>query len=112
MELIYGNNYGAFFKVFNAPNPLCKYQLIVDSIGIFMSEGDLDNLLDIVRDSGKACYCEECRGTQCSKIWCTGPLHDLCLKLDEGTLSELEDLILGTRFIINMDQTLDKYRIR
>jgi hypothetical protein len=77
-----------------------------------MSEADLDNLLDIVRDSGKACYCEECQGTQCRKIWCTGPLHDICLKMDESTLGDLEDLILSTRFIINMDQTLDKYRIR
>ncbi|MEM7484494.1 MAG: hypothetical protein AAF348_04735 [Bacteroidota bacterium] len=111
MELIYKNDYGACFTVKNAPNPVCTLQLIVDSIGIFMSEDDLLHLLEVVRNSDGACFCEECKGSQCSKIWCSGPMHDLCLKIDEGRLEKLEDLIVGTQFIINMNQTLEQYRI-
>ncbi|MEX0274249.1 MAG: hypothetical protein AB3N16_07725 [Flavobacteriaceae bacterium] len=111
MELIYGNKYGACYKVKGAPNPICTLQMIIDSIGIFMSEQDLAHLLDIVRDADRPCFCKECDGSRCGKIWCAGPMHDLCLKLDEDKLAELEDLIMGTRFILGMDQTLERYRI-
>ncbi|UJH66453.1 hypothetical protein [Allomuricauda sp. SCSIO 65647] len=111
MELIYENSYGASYKIENAPNPTCKLQMVIDTIGIFMSETDLAHLLEIVRDSGKPCFCEECKGQKCSKIWCNGPFHDMCLKMDESNQAQLEDLILGTQFILNMDQTLEKYSI-
>ncbi|RNC89492.1 MAG: hypothetical protein ED555_08405 [Allomuricauda sp.] len=111
MELIYRNDYGASYKIENAPNPICTLQLIVDSVGIFMSEADLAHLLEIVRDSDRPCFCDECNGSKCSKIWCTSAMHDLCLKIDEGRLQQLEDLIVGTQFILHIDDTLSQYRI-
>ncbi|MEM9141346.1 MAG: hypothetical protein AAGA86_00070 [Bacteroidota bacterium] len=111
MEPIYQNAYGTVFKVEGAPNPECTFQMVIDSIGIFMSEADLHRLLNIVRDSDRPCYCNACGGKKCRKIWAKGPLHELKLKLDDQTLPQLEDLILGTRFILNMDDTLNQYRI-
>lgn len=111
MEQIYRNEYGACYAIQNAPNPICTLQLVVDSIGIFMSVDDLSHLLEVVRNSDKACFCEECQGNPCNKIWCSGPMHDLCLKIDEDRLKLLEDLIVGTQFTLNMNQTLEEYRI-
>lgn len=48
MELIYKNDYGAVFHVNNSPNPACEMQLVIDTVGLFMSRADLDHLLAIV----------------------------------------------------------------
>ena len=112
MELIYGNNYGAIYKVFEAPNVECKLQLIVDTVGIYMSENDLSNFLAIIQDSDKPCNCDNCNGGKCNKIWCTNPLVDICLKVNDEILAEMEDLVKGTQFVLNMDETLKQYRIK
>lgn len=111
MELIYGNNYGAFYKVFEAPNQECRLQLIVDTVGIFMAEKDLSHFLGIIQDSDQPCQCATCNGGKCNKIWCSNPLVDICLKVSEPILAEMEDLVKGTQFLLNMDETLKKYRI-
>ena len=112
MELIYKNDYGATYKIENSLNSNCEMQLIVDTVGLFMSRDDLNHLLNIVRESHGPCTCEECGGKQCNKIWCTNPLIDICLKVDEPILNKMEDLIKGTQFILNMDDTLDEYRLK
>ncbi|GAB5475243.1 MAG: hypothetical protein Mars2KO_33420 [Maribacter sp.] len=111
MELIYKNDYGAVFHVNNSPNPACEMQLVIDTVGLFMSRADLDHLLAIVIKSHEPCYCEECGG-QCNKIWCANPLIDICLKVDEAILRQMEDLIRGTQFMLNMDSTLQQYRLK
>ena len=111
MQLIYSNKYGACYRITESPNPACKFQLVVDSIGIFMSDADLEHLLTTVRDAEQPCYCPECNGKASKKIWCSGPLHDLCLKVNEISRKELEDLIVGTQFILNIDDTLAQHRI-
>lgn len=112
MELLYKNEYGACYRMFDAPNPVCQYQLVVDTVGLFMSDTDMVYLLKIVRGSHKTCPCEDCKGEACNKIWCTNPLIDICLKVDEPVLNELEDLIQGARFMMHMDATLDKEGVR
>lgn len=112
MELIYKNEYGGTYKIHNSPNPACEMQLIVDTVGLFMSRDDLTHLLKIVQKSHEPCTCEECGGNQCDKIWCTNPLIDICLKVDEPILHKMEDLIKGTQFILNIDDTLEQYRLK
>ena len=111
MELIYKNDYGTCYRVYNAPNPNCKYQMVVDTVGIFMTEIDISNLLSIVRSSYETCNCEECGGKRYNKIWTTNPLIDICLKVDGDILELMEDLILGTQFMLSMDATLKKNSI-
>ena len=55
--------------------------------------------------------CSECQGTVSNKIWCTNPLIDICLKFNEVNLEKIEDLIIGTQFILNMDKTLKKFAL-
>lgn len=112
MELIYKNEYGATYKIENSPNENCEMQLIVDTVGLFMSRADLSHLLKIVKRSHEPCTCEECGGNHCNKIWCTNPLIDICLKVDEPILNKIEDLIKGTQFILNIDDTLDEFRLQ
>ncbi|PID69494.1 MAG: hypothetical protein CR989_01365 [Flavobacteriales bacterium] len=112
MELIYRNDYGAFYSIHNPPNPNCKLQMVVDTNGIFLSERDMAYLLKIVRDAHKPCNCKECKGKRCKRIWTTSPLVDICLKVDDNILELIEDLILGTQFMLNMDATLEKYKIK
>ena len=100
MILIYSNIYGAAYHLENSPNPNCKIQLVIDSIGIFMSREDLQNLLGIVQKSHEPCFCEDCGGNACNKIWCSNPLVDICLKMNERTLDLMEDLIRGTQFML------------
>lgn len=112
MELIYKNDYGTCYRVYNAPNPNCKFQMVIDTVGIFMSESDISNLLGIIRSSYEPCNCEECGGKRHNKIWTTSPLIDTCLKVDDDILELMEDLILGTQFILNMNATLEKNSIK
>ena len=86
--------------------------MILGIVGVFMSTKELANLLDIVRNADQPCNCEQCNGKQCNKIWTTTPLIDICLKVDNDILEELEDLIVGTQFILNMDATFKKNRIK
>lgn len=112
MELIYKNTYGACYRIYQAPNPNCKVQMVVDTVGIFMSENDIAYLLDIVRSSHKPCNCSECNGERCNKIWTTNSLIDICLKVDDDILDLMEDLILGTQFMLKMEDTLKKQNIK
>ena len=109
MTLVYGNKYGATYLMENSPNPHCKMQLVVDSIGIFMCKEDLENLLVIVQKSHEPCPCEDCSGKACNKIWCSNPLLDICLKMNESTLDLMEDLIKGTQFMLNLDESIDEF---
>ena len=111
MEMIYQNKYGATFKVANVPNPKCSLQLVVDSIGLFMTEADLATLLNIIQQSGEPCYCENCQGEKCQRLWCSSRYYEFGLTLDPENTKELVDLIKGTQFLLNMDETLEKYRI-
>ncbi|WP_339713717.1 hypothetical protein [uncultured Kriegella sp.] len=112
MELIYKNEYGACFRIYNAPNPICTIQLVVDTIGIFMSEADLEHLLTMVRESDTPCQCRDCGGEKCNKIWCATPLVDICLKVNDKILEQMEDLIMGTRFLLEIDSTLEQHKIK
>lgn len=112
MELVYQNGYGATFKVSNLPNPKCSIQLVVDSIGLFMSESDLSELLEIIKESKDPCYCDECKGEKCRKLWCSSPNYDFGLILDKENSSGLEDLIKGTQFLLHMNETLEEFRLR
>lgn len=110
MELIYKNDYGATYKIENSANSSCEMQLVIDTVGLFMSRIDLEHLLNIVMKSHQPGYCRDCGGP-CNKIWCTNPLIDICLKVDGPILDKIEDLIKGTQFILNIDDTLDKFRL-
>ncbi|WP_147415902.1 hypothetical protein [Ulvibacterium marinum] len=113
MELLYQNDYGATYRIFRSPNPSCEIQLIIDTAGLFMSRSDLDHLLKIVLKShGSSCTCPECGGDRCNKIWCTNPLMDIHLKVDERILFLLEDLIKGTLFILDMESTLEEHLLK
>ncbi len=112
MELIYKNEYGATYKVLNSVNPSCEMQLIVDTVGLFMSRSDLDHLLGIVHRSHEPCQCNDCGGDRCNKIWCTNPLIDICLKVDDAILELLADLIKGTQFMLDMEATLGEHKLR
>lgn len=112
MELIYKNDYGATYKIENSPNPQCEMQLIVDTVGLLMSRDDLAYLLSIVEKSYQPCDCDDCKGGYCDKIWSRNPLIDICLKVDRSLLYKMEDLIKGTQFILNIDDTLEEYRIK
>ncbi|MEE9363834.1 MAG: hypothetical protein V3U92_14630 [Cellulophaga sp.] len=93
-------------------NPKYKFQIVVETVGIFLSERDMTYLLEVVRCSNTPCSCEECGGKRCKKIWTTTPMIDVCMKVDEDILGLIEDLILGTQFMLSMDATLEKHRIK
>ena len=112
MELIYQNKYGAAYWLNESPNPNCKIQLVIDTIGLFMCKEDLEQLLGIVQRSYEPCHCIDCGGKACSKIWCANPLVDICLNINEPILGLLEDLIIGTQFMLNMDATLGEHNLK
>ncbi len=112
MELLYQNSYGAIYKMPKVESHICEMQMIVDTIGIFLSREDLDHLLSIVYKSTEPCTCADCGGNFCNKIWCSNPLIDICLKVDESILDHMEDLIKGAQFMLDMNATLEKYRLK
>ena len=112
MQLIYKNEFGAFYKIVNSPNQEVEVQLVVDAIGVFMSRKDLNGLAKVIDSLSKPGKCEECGSDNCRKIWYTHELVDVCLKAEGEKLTALNDLVKGAEFILNMDQTLEKYRIR
>ena len=85
--------------------------MVIDTVGIFMAKDDLKHLPTIVLQDPEPCNCDEGGGERCNGIWCPGPLLDFCLKVDPPVLKNLEDLIRGTLFILEMDKTLNVHRI-
>lgn len=111
MELIYKNEYGSCFSVEHGPSSKHNIQMIIGTVGIFMTERDMDSLLRVVRNSHEPCNCERCGGKPRNTIWTTSTLIDFCLKIDKNILFLIEDLIVGTNFILNIELELDKHRI-
>ncbi|QDO94403.1 hypothetical protein FNB79_10665 [Formosa sediminum] len=111
MTLIYSNNYGGCYNVSSAPNSKKVLQLVIDTVGIFMTKEDLSSLLTVILQEPAPCTCNNCSGERCNKIWCSNPLLDICLKVDKQKIELLEDLIRGTLFILEIDKTLDEYRL-
>ncbi|MBL4745806.1 MAG: hypothetical protein JKY08_05510 [Flavobacteriaceae bacterium] len=112
MELIYKNDYGTSYSVEYGPSEAHNIQLVIGTVGIFMTEKDLDVLLRVVRNSHTPCNCENCGGKRRNTIWSTSSLIDFCLKVDKKRLLLIEDLIVGTNFILNMSLELDKHSIK
>jgi len=111
MKCIYTNDYGATYLLKNSPNPLCEIQLVVDTVGIFMSRADVKQLLKIVLKMDQPCSCAECGNQRCSNIWCKSPLIDVCLKLEGQDRDTFEDLIRGTLFALQVDDTLELHNV-
>ncbi|MFB9053915.1 hypothetical protein ACFFVB_12585 [Formosa undariae] len=111
MDLIYTNTYGACYTVDHEPDSNKVLQLVIDTVGIFMTKEDLNHMLNMILEEPLPCECNDCGGEMCNKIWCSGPLLDICLKVDFQILKLLEDLIRGTLFMLEMDKTLDEHRI-
>ena len=105
MEVLYKNKYGAVYSIQHTPNPECTLQLVIETVGLFMSRTDLEHLLKIVQKPFEPCQCEQCQG-KTDKIWCTNPIIDICLKVDRRILTGIEDLIKGALFNLDMDATL------
>lgn len=110
MNIIFRNPYGAVCYVKDSLNPECRLQLIVDTIGVFMSIADLEYLLSVVINTRKSNSCKDC-GDAFDKISCKNELIDLHFKVDNGRLKLFEELIKGTLFNIKMDDTLEANKI-
>ncbi len=115
MKLIYKNNYGTTYSIASSSDLRYTMQMVINNIGIFMSSAELNNLLNVVRSSygvNEVCNCEQCKGERLNKLWKSNPFLDIGLKVDDTILSSLEDLILGTQFILNVDSVLQENRIQ
>ncbi|MEM6542804.1 MAG: hypothetical protein AAF634_16735, partial [Bacteroidota bacterium] len=104
-EMLYKNEYGTSLSITNGPNPECTLQLVIETVGLFMSRKDLEHLLKIVQKPFEPCQCEQCQG-KIDKIWSTNPIIDICLKVDKPILAGIEDLVKGALFNLDMDATL------
>ncbi|RXG26954.1 hypothetical protein [Leeuwenhoekiella palythoae] len=111
MSLIYKNPYGSVFTISDAPNPKCNYQLVIDSMGIFMSKKDIYSLLNIVRSYFQPCYCENCQGKLPDKLYLPDTNSELCLMVDPLLLADFEELFVGATFHIEMQETLKNHEI-
>lgn len=114
MEEIYRNDYGVSYRNYDTADPEeIGVQLIINRIGLYLSIPELENLKRIVLNKTESvpCMCSECQGEVSNKIWCTNPFIDICLKLNDTTIEEIEDLIVGTQFMLNIDKTLKKYAL-
>ena len=113
MEEIYRNDYGVSYRNMNIEEDEDGVQLIIDRVGLYLSIKELENLKRIVvnKTDGEPCMCSECQGAVSNKIWCTNPLIDICLKFNDDNIGDIEDLITGTQFILNIDETLKKYAL-
>lgn len=116
MKEIYKNDYGISYLVDNHLNPKYELQLVVNNLGIFMSVEEMNNLLEIVRSSydviNNNCNCEKCKANNSSSLWKINNFFEVRLKIDNTVLNLLEDLIEGTRFILNIDAVLEQHRLR
>ena len=112
MELIYKNDYGTCYSVEHGPSSKHNIQMVIGTVGVFMTGRDMDALLHVVRNSHEPCHCENCGGKRRNTILTTSPLIDFSLKVNEDVLLEIEDLIVGTNFMLNIEIELDKHSIK
>tara|TARA_B100000809_G_scaffold265832_1_gene325956 strand:+ start:6956 stop:7303 length:348 start_codon:yes stop_codon:yes gene_type:complete len=114
MEEIYRNEYGVSYRSFDSNKPKeISVQLIIDRVGLYLSIPELEHLKRIVLNKtiGDPCMCSDCQGKVSNKIWCTNPLIDICFKFNDTNIEEIEDLITGTQFMLDIDKTLKKYAL-
>lgn len=116
MKEIYKNNYGVSYYVTNHVNPKYELQLVINNLGIYMSTDEMRNLLKLVRSSyailENKCNCKNCSQKELSSLWKINTFFEIRLKINNRVLTLLEDLIVGTQFILNMDVVLDEHRIK
>ncbi|MEL7271725.1 MAG: hypothetical protein AAGL34_19305 [Bacteroidota bacterium] len=105
MEILYQNAYGAICNVNKSPNPECTLQLVIESVGLFMSRTDLEYFLSIVQKPFEPCHCGQCQGKM-DTIWCNNPIMDVCIKFDRPILRGIEELVKGALFVLDMRDTL------
>ncbi|WP_442846272.1 hypothetical protein [Leeuwenhoekiella sp. H156] len=111
MILIYANPYGSVYELNKLPNPKHKYQLVIGAMGIFMSKKDLLTLLDTAKSHFTPCYCEYCQGRLPDKLYLPDVGSELCLLIDPLVLADLEELLEGVLFHIEIQETLKNNRI-
>lgn len=112
MELIYQNGYGASYSTKNDYNTGYQLQLIIGSIGVFLSREDINDLQTVIEKSrAEGCNCDTCGEKTHNSIWKYTYLADVRLKIDYISIDLLEDLIKGTQFQLNMNTTLKQNQI-
>ncbi|NJX14707.1 hypothetical protein [Tamlana crocina] len=108
MELLYQNEYGASYALENSFDSEIKFQIVIGSVGMFLTQKDIDELQDLVQD----CKTESLRNKKnYDTIWKHTCFADVRIKLNQPLLHLLEDLVNGTHFVINMNATLRKNKI-
>ncbi|MEN1785231.1 MAG: hypothetical protein AAGF77_08845 [Bacteroidota bacterium] len=105
MEIVYNNEYGAICAVKNSPNHECTLQLVIESVGLFMSRTDLEYFLTTVQKPFEPCQCPQCQG-KIDKIWCRNPIMDLCIKFNGSISKGIAELVEGALFVLDMQDTL------
>ena len=81
-----------------------------------MSLKEMNSLLKAVKAPYKmiddSCDCEYCKSKGLHNLWKVNDFFEMRLKINESVLKELEDLIEGTRFILNIDNILEAHRVK
>ena len=109
MDIVYENAYGSIYRASESPCAHCNYQLVVNTVGVYMSKSDLSYLLQVVTNRDIPAHANS--RYDYDRIWCKNPLIDIHLKVEGQNHNRLIDLLKGALFNIEIEILLKANKI-
>ncbi|MDN3621246.1 hypothetical protein QWY81_17400 [Polaribacter undariae] len=108
LQTIYHNNIGAtyFFKDNLDPDlSMNKIQIIIGDIALILEDNEIFSFLEVIESVKMACKCDDCN--ELKQITCNTSYTKLIFKSTRKNINELEDLIKGTIFEIQLNSLIN-----
>ncbi|KJD31583.1 hypothetical protein PK35_14365 [Tamlana nanhaiensis] len=83
-----------------------KIQMVLGEVAIILSRAELENLVVIINSAKAGCNCKNCRCKILKQIKGNTNYVEFVFKSTENNLSNLEDLVKGTLFELQIASVL------
>jgi len=113
---IYQNEFGIAFQWKpDKPSKINKVQLIFRDIGLLLTPNELHYFSKCINEtiqSGKGHLCKDCKVKgSCRSLLLNSPAHQITFAVSFLEVLEIEDLIKGTLFKLQLDSFFDEMGI-
>lgn len=108
LKPIYHNNIGSSYFLkddLDADLSMDRIQLIIGDIALILENNEIQAFLKIINSVKTGCKCDDCK--ELNQITCNTSYTKLIFKSNKKNIIELEDLVKGTIFEIQMNALIN-----
>ncbi len=115
LDPVYHNNIGATYLIkdnFNDSLYSQKIQLLIGDVAILLEEKEINALVKVIDSVKNGCSCDKCMSEgKFKQIKCDTDHFKLVFKSTKTRITDLEDLLRGTIFELQINSILSFYGI-